>query len=80
MRFELENHAHDIYDAFGGIHSAAVRGQTYFSLAELHGIIKSAHEVCGPDAIGASGADGAGDAPQTQKHGRRTHSWAEMCR
>ena len=69
VRFELENHAHDIYDAFGGIHSNAVREQTYFTLAELHGIIKAAHEVSGPDAIGAP-----------KRHSRRTHSWAEMCR
>jgi hypothetical protein len=66
VRFELENHAHDIYDAFGGIHSAAVRKQTYFTLAELHGIIKAAHEVSGPEAIGAHGAVDASRTKKTQ--------------
>jgi hypothetical protein len=43
VRFELENHAHDIYDAFGAIHARAVRRQTYYSMSELHGIIQAAH-------------------------------------
>ena len=45
IRFELENHAHDIYDAFQGIHGQAVRRVTYYHLEELIGIIKQAHQV-----------------------------------
>jgi hypothetical protein len=30
VRFELENHAHDIYDAFQAIHSKAIDAATFF--------------------------------------------------
>ena len=43
IRFELPDHAHDIYDLFQAIHKTAVCRATYFSLAELIDIIKSAH-------------------------------------
>jgi hypothetical protein len=44
IRFQLPDHAHDIYDAFHGITKAAVLRQTFFSLEEMIGIIKEAHK------------------------------------
>jgi hypothetical protein len=46
-RFELENHAHDLYDAFHGIHASAVRKATFFHLEELISIIEGAHKAAG---------------------------------
>jgi len=43
VRFELENHAHDIYDAFGGLHTQLVRKSTYFTLEALRSLIAAAH-------------------------------------
>ena len=43
IRFELPDHAHDIYDLFQAIHKTAVCDETFFTLEELINIIKSAH-------------------------------------
>jgi len=43
IRFEMANHAHDIYDAFMAIHGRRVHRSTFFSWDELVGIIKAAH-------------------------------------
>ncbi len=42
-RCELENHAHDVYDAFHAIHASRVRTSTYFHHDELIDLIKCAH-------------------------------------
>ena len=43
LRFELENHAHDIYDAFQGIHKTAITRKSYFFFEEMIDIIKASH-------------------------------------
>jgi hypothetical protein len=43
IRFELPDHAHDIYDLFQAIHKTAVCDETFYTLEELINIIKSAH-------------------------------------
>lgn len=43
VRFEIENHAHDIYDAFQAIHSKAIDAATFFFLEEMIDIIKRSH-------------------------------------
>lgn len=43
IRFELPDHAHDIYDAFQAIHKKAVCDETFYTLEELINIIKDAH-------------------------------------
>ena len=45
LRFELENHAHDIYDAFQAIHKKGVVKSTYFTLEEMIAIIKASHSA-----------------------------------
>ena len=45
VRFELENHAHDIYDAFHAIHAGRVRKETFFHYDELVRIIEAAHHT-----------------------------------
>ena len=57
VRFELENHAHDLYDAHHGIHATAVRKSTFFHLEELISIIQGAHKAAGDahDRLQASG-------------------------
>ena len=45
LRFELENHAHDIYDAFQAIHKKGVAKSTYFTLEEMVAIIKASHSA-----------------------------------
>jgi len=45
LRRQCPNHAHDIYDAFQGIHATQVRNSTYFSLEEMIDIIKKAHAI-----------------------------------
>ena len=42
-RCELENHAHDIYDAFQAVHAKSVRRSTFFHLEELRAIIEASH-------------------------------------
>ena len=42
---ELENHAHDLYDAFHAVHAVGVRRSTFFHLEELRSIIRASHEV-----------------------------------
>lgn len=55
-RFELENHAHDIYDAFHAIHARAVRRATFFHFDEMVHIIEAAHHVAGaPGVCGVPG-------------------------
>ena len=44
VRCLLENHAHDVYDAFHAIHAAAVRMSTYYQYEELRQIIRGAHD------------------------------------
>ena len=43
VRFELDNHAHDIYDAFTAIHNRAVRKATFFMWEELRQIVQCSH-------------------------------------
>ena len=43
LRFELENHAHDIYDAYHAIHARVVAKSTFFFIEELVQLIRSAH-------------------------------------
>ena len=43
LRFLMENHAHDIYDAFQAIHARVVSKSTYFFMDELHNLIRAAH-------------------------------------
>lgn len=43
VRFELENHAHDIYDSFHAIHTRKVASTTFFTWNELVRIICEAH-------------------------------------
>ena len=42
-RCELENHAHDLYDAFQAIHAVLVRNSSYWHFEELRALIKAAH-------------------------------------
>ena len=42
-RCELENHAHDLYDAFQAIHACSVRNASYWHFEELRALIKAAH-------------------------------------
>ena len=44
-RCELENHAHDVYDAWHAIHARAVKSATYFHHDELIGLIEAAHKL-----------------------------------
>jgi hypothetical protein len=43
LRFELENHAHDIYDAFHSVHATAVTKATFYHFEELVDIIQKSH-------------------------------------
>ena len=57
VRFELPNHAHDVYDAFHAIHARRIARTTFYSLSELDELILKAHESsrqrgsggCSPD-------------------------------
>ena len=61
IRFQLPDHAHDIYDAFQGITKTAIERQTYYTLEEMIDIIRGAHRadrqaadskpVMGPDVL-----------------------------
>lgn len=51
VRFELENHAHDIYDAFHAIHAGSVRKATFFHYDELVRIIEAAHHAVGVPGV-----------------------------
>ena len=42
-RCELENHAHDVYDAFHAVHAVKVRHTSFYHLDELRTIIEAAH-------------------------------------
>ena len=44
VRCLLENHAHDVYDAFHATHAARVKHSTFYNLEELRGIIRGAHD------------------------------------
>lgn len=44
-RCELENHAHDIYDAYQAVHAVQARRSTFFHLDELRAIIEAAHRA-----------------------------------
>ena len=48
-RCELENHAHDVYDAFQAVHAIQVRAKTFYHFEDLRSIIKAAHLI-GNDA------------------------------
>ena len=43
LRLLLENHAHDIYDAFQGVRATAVDKASFCFLSELHDVIRAAH-------------------------------------
>ena len=43
VRFELPNHAHDVYDSFHSIHARRVAASTFYSLQELDDIIVDSH-------------------------------------
>ena len=43
VRSELENHAHDIYDAFHAIHARAVKSASFYHWNELVDIIEQSH-------------------------------------
>lgn len=43
LRCCMEEHAHDIYDAYHGIHVTRLSQETYFTLDEVEHIIKDAH-------------------------------------
>jgi len=78
VRFELENHAHDIYDAFHAIHSQAVRKSTFFALDEMIAIIKSSH-VAARDrhaSIAAAGKPLMGHAVQVSNLWQVRDLWA----
>ncbi|CAK0830712.1 unnamed protein product [Prorocentrum cordatum] len=45
LRFELPDHAHDVYDAFHSIHRTAVAKETFFHLEELIDIMKASHKA-----------------------------------
>ena len=42
-RCEMENHAHDLYDAFHAVHAVKVRNTTFWFYDELRALIRSAH-------------------------------------
>ena len=44
-RCELENHAHDVYDAFHAVHASRVRHSTYFHYEELIALIEASHKT-----------------------------------
>ena len=44
LRFELPDHAHDIYDAYGAIHGRAIHKSTFFSWSEVVSIVIAAHQ------------------------------------
>jgi hypothetical protein len=52
VRFELENHAHDVYDAFQAIHAAAVRKGTFFHLEEMIRLIEASHHAARARVVG----------------------------
>ena len=62
LRFELANHAHDIYDAFQGITKNEIMKHTYYSYAEMVGIIEAAHAMRDPRAGTAGSTGSAGSA------------------
>ena len=39
----MENHAHDVYDAFHAVHATKVRHTSFYHLDELHTIIEATH-------------------------------------
>lgn len=43
-RCQLENHAHDVYDAFHAIHARLVKHSTFYNYEELREITRVAHE------------------------------------
>lgn len=43
LRCCMEDHAHDVYDAFHGIHVTRLSQETYFTIDEVEHIIKDAH-------------------------------------
>ncbi|CAK0833225.1 unnamed protein product, partial [Prorocentrum cordatum] len=45
LRFELPDHAHDVYDAIHAIHRTAVTKETFFHLEELIDIMKASHKA-----------------------------------
>ncbi|CAE8653696.1 unnamed protein product [Polarella glacialis] len=60
VRFELEHHAHDIYDAFHAIHGSRVRRSTFYHHEELLSIIREAHEPAKLRASGCAASSGMG--------------------
>ena len=68
LRFMLENHAHDIYDAFHAIHKRVIENNTFYTLEEMMELIRLAHksraERTAAAASQASSAPQAPSAPQ----------------
>jgi hypothetical protein len=72
VRCLLENHAHDVYDAFQAVHAGRVRHSTFFCLDELRSIIRGAHEhgrdgtvlnpIVGHDVLALAGIAGGNRA------------------
>ena len=44
VRCLLEHHAHDVYDAFHAVHAGRVKHSTFYTLDELHGLVRGAHD------------------------------------
>ena len=72
LRFMLENHAHDIYDAFHGVTKRAVERHTFYSLEELIDIIKGAHSLARESLPAAASAGGASASASAASAADRT--------
>ena len=67
LRFELANHAHDIYDAFNAIHGRRVHASTFFSWDELVNLIKASHLSLPGGSADASGSTDTSSSPGISK-------------
>ena len=84
LRFMLEHHAHDVYDAFHGVTKRAVERHTYYFMEELIAIIKGAHALAGEKVSSAaragSTASAASAAAAPEAPGRGVSGWGHDVR
>ena len=75
LRFLLENHAHDIYDAFQAVHKTPVERTTFYHLEELIQIIAASHKQSLRGEQSSSGSVRHGHAPAMGKDVLVTNMW-----
>ena len=59
VRFELPNHAHDVYDSFHSIHARKIAASNFYSMKELDELIVEAHASARASAAGGAGVSAA---------------------